>query len=73
MQSLIKVEKEGKPHGKNPPPKREINTIEKMREKKTSKEEIIPPKREKREKREVKGLLALQHPAPPRDLVNECT
>ena len=38
MQSLIKVKKEGKPHGKNPPPKREINTIEKMREKKTSEE-----------------------------------
>ena len=49
MQSLIKVEKEGKPHGKNPPPKREIK--EKMREKHSSKEEIIPPKKEKREER----------------------
>ena len=70
MQSLIKTEKEGKPHGKNPPPKREICTKEKRTEKKTSEEEINTPKREKRE---VKGLLTLQHPAPPRDLINECT
>ena len=70
MQSLIKVEKEGKPRGKNPPPKREICTIEKRREKKTSEEEINPPQGEKRE---VKRLLTLQHPAPPRDLINECT
>ena len=65
-----KAKKEGKPHGKNPPPKREICTIKKMREKKTLEEEKILPKREKRE---VKGLPFLQHPAPPRDLVNECT
>ena len=70
MQSLIKAEKEGKPRGKNPPPKREICTKVKRREKKTSEEEINPPRREKRE---VKGLLTLQHPAPPRDLVNECS
>ena len=25
----LKMEKEGKPHGKNPPPKREISTIKK--------------------------------------------
>ena len=73
MQSLVKVEKEGKPRGKNPPPKREINTKVKRREKKTSEEEISPPRKERREKREVKGLLTLQHPAPPRDLINECT
>ena len=72
MQSLTKVEKEGKPSGKNYPSKRDICTIVKRREKKTSEEEINPSK-ERREKREVKGLLTLQHPAPPRDLVNECT
>ena len=65
-----KIEKEGKPHGKNPSPKREISTIKKMREKKTSKEEKIPPRRKKRE---FKGLPFLQHPVPPRDLTNECT
>ena len=65
-----KAEKEGKPHGKSPPPKREISTIKKMREKKTSDEEKIPPRRKKRE---VKGLPFLQHVAPPRDLKNEYT
>ena len=64
------VEKEGKPHGKNPPPKREISTIKKMREKKTSDEEKILPRRKKRE---VKGLPFLLHLAPTRDLANECT
>ena len=65
-----KVEKEGKPHGKNPPPKREINTIEKMREK-SSKEEIIPPKREKREERSQETPhFATSHTI--RDLTNEC-
>ena len=64
------MEKEGKPHGKNPPPKREIYTIKKMREKNTSDEEKIPPRRKKRE---FKGLPFLLHLAPPRDLANECT
>ena len=64
------MEKEGKPHGKNPPPKREISKIKNMGEKKTSNEEKIPPRRKKRE---VKGLPFLQHPAPLRDLANECT
>ena len=65
-----KVEKEGKPHGKNPPPKIGICTVKKMRGKKTSKEEKIPPRRKKRE---VKGLPFLQHLAPPRDIANEYT
>ena len=63
-----KVEKEGKPHGKTPPPKREMSIIKKMREKKTSHEEKIHLKRKKGE---VKGLPFLQHSAPPRDLTNE--
>ena len=65
-----KVEKEGKPHGKNPPPKREISKIKKMREKKTSGKEKIPPRRKKRE---FKGLPFLQHPTPPRDITNGYT
>ena len=64
------MEKEGKPHGKIPPPKREICTIKKMREKKTLEEEKIPPKRKKRE---VKGFPFLEHLTPLRDLINECT
>ena len=54
MQSLIKVEKEGKPHGKNPPPKREKSTIENRREEDLKKgnhppqrgeegDEVVPP------------------------------
>ena len=44
MQSLIKAEKEGKPRGKNPPPKREKSTIEK-RERRGPKEGNHPPQR----------------------------
>ena len=46
----LKMEKEGKPRRKNPPPKREISTIKKMRDKKTSCEEKTPPIREKKRK-----------------------
>ena len=64
------MEKEGKPHGKNHPPKRDICTLENMREKKTSEEEKFPPRRKKKE---FKGLPFLQHLTPPRNLTNECT
>ena len=56
------MEKERKPHGKNPPPKREICIIKKMREKKTLEEEKIPSKRKRRENSRDSPFCNIPHP-----------